>query len=255
MKITIMKISFIALILLSTTTISYSQEIKRNSFGFGIGANVYPIANSYNVTFDNMNGVGGYQGGGVLNSASVNFSFIYEYSLSKRISLAIEPTYIFTLLQFEPSVEYEYYGMSVGWPGFYYINQLNIPIICNFKFPLKETTSSFMLGIGASALFNLGNSEAIYETSFGYIDGNGNFIEEGKDQYRLESDLITPYAILRAGYEINSKHKVQVMFQYSFGILKSNWYNYHIEYAGINSESNFKKFRVSRFDVGLRFFI
>ncbi|MDR0789192.1 MAG: hypothetical protein LBO06_00185 [Bacteroidales bacterium] len=250
-----MKKVAIPILIILTIAKGYSQEIKQHNFGFGIGANVYPIANSYNVTFDNMDGVLWYQGGGVLNSGSVNFSFIYEYNIGKRISLSSEPTYILTILQFEPDVEYGYDGITSGWSGNYYINQLNIPVICNFKFPLKETTSNFMLGIGASALFNLGNTEAIYESGFGYIDDNGNLIELGTDQYRLKSDVITPYAILRAGYEINSKHKVQIMFQYSFGILKSNWYNFRSNYEGIDYESNFKKFRVSRFDVDLRFFI
>ena len=89
-------------------------------------------------------------------------------------------------------------------------------------------------------LFNIPTNETIYEFGNETLD----------NIYNLKSDVATPNIILWAGYEINSKNKVQIMFQYSFGILKSSWYNF----TNPTMDKNFENFRVSRFDVGIRFF-
>ena len=38
-----------------------------------------------------------------------------------------------------------------------------IPFIFNYKFPLSETNSNFLLGLGVSMLFNIPTNETIYE--------------------------------------------------------------------------------------------
>ncbi|MPL77261.1 hypothetical protein SDC9_23114 [bioreactor metagenome] len=226
------------------TTYSYSQEIKHNYFGLGFGANVYPIGNSYNQTSNSFADIFEeslfMEGGEVVNSGSLNFSFIYEYCFNNRISISLEPTYTFTLLQFEGSTDYLSYGYVKTGTATYLIHQINIPFIFNYKFPLSETNSNFLLGLGASMFLNIPTKEAIYE-----------FGNENLDHfYKIESNSATPNIILRAGYEINSKNKVQIVFQYNYGVLKSNWYNF----SNPTINKDFEKFRVSRFDVGLRFF-
>lgn len=219
---------------------SYSQEIKHNYFGLGIGANIYPIANSYNQTSGDFEHFLFMNGGRVVNSGSVNFSLIYEYCFNKRISISLDPSYIFTLLQFEGTSEYFSSGAVMTGVDSYLIHQMNIPFIFNYKFPLSETNSNFLLGLGASMVFNIPTNETIYE-----------FGDETLDNiYNLKSDIATPNIILRAGYEINSKNKVQIVFQYNYGVLKSSWYNF----TNPTMDKNFENFRVSRFDVGIRFF-
>lgn len=238
----------------------YAQDFKKNCFGIGIGVGAFN-GFSYNKTpeepvFFRLQGTGYIlDGGEVLQDYDLNASFIYEYSFSKKISLSTNPTYIFKHLKYSPNqtIIFNDYGAMLSfsttvYPHNYYLHQLDIPIVFNYKLYIGNY-SNILLGVGGSALINMYNSKNIYEYGFDFV-GNSTY-----EEYLLRVKPISPNLILKTGLEFNDKHRIQVYFQSRIGLSKSTNYgkNYSDNFIK-DVYTDFEKFSINSFTFGINYF-
>ena len=236
---------FVAAINLSAQTshLSEVKEFEKHNFGIGIGYSTFPIVSDYSSA--NIGSGSMYD---MTNAFIFNVSIQYDHAFSKHFSLSIQPTYINQYIEFK-DVTTPSQGIYTSRTNSLYFHQLSIPLFINYRFKLVDNVN-FMSSIGIGGIINLQK-----EKGFGL--GNGEtFVLNGVTNYSLYKTVtlnvdnsFTPEVLLRAGLEINTKRKMQVLLTYSFSPEK----NYYFKELDFCYKTN--NFRVTMLELGFNIFL
>lgn len=210
-----MRRTFATLALLACTFAAVSQNFQRHSFGIGIGESSFPIVKSYSDFMGNGEEFN------LSNAFVSSVSLKYDYSFNDRFSLSFEPAYLNTRLSYKDA---DYFTDALGNitaaaigsnSTSVYVHQVNLPLVVNFRFPIVENVR-LLTGIGASALVN-------FKKEIGFYDNPTFETVNGHSALSFNNSL-TPEFILRAGIEINTKHRIWLNASYHFSPVKNAHY-------------------------------
>ncbi|MBR1775196.1 MAG: outer membrane beta-barrel protein [Bacteroidales bacterium] len=199
----------------------FAQETMKHNFGLGVGTITTSSTNQF-LKYSNDSPTNGIKYGEIDKNIDLNLSFIYEYSLKSNMSLGINPTYRLNRAEITRVVNPNYIVIGDN-KATYTSHDLDIPLYFDYKLHLFSNLN-LITGIGASAMVNLDIND-----------------------WNTKRKDITPYGLLRLGFEAKANHKIQFMIKYRWNISKDAYY-----YNNLNKKESF---RLNTFDVGINIFL
>lgn len=216
-----------ATMFLALSCVAFAQDLKKHSFGVGVGTITTSSTNQY-LKFQDRGIQEPMIFGKIDNEFDLNLSLIYEYALNNKITLGFAPTYRLSKI----SLVTQPVSSSISTIGYGagddYTHDLDLPLYLDYRLLRLTEKSNFIVGGGFSGLINLSVSSDY-----------------------LSRETFTPYLSLRTGLEINAKHRMQVMLKYRWSISEGAYLEDH-RYLGLGD--NTKNFRINTFDVSFNLF-
>ncbi|MDO5759392.1 MAG: hypothetical protein Q4Q06_00035 [Bacteroidota bacterium] len=202
----------------------YSQEsnVKRHNFGIGISSSLSSSTNKFLKHIGNNTFEGNF--GKIDKNFDLNLSFLYEYNVSKNITIGVAPTYRESRAEINYQYESSLFGETTET-----IYDIEVPLFVDYKFSVMEKNKLFA-GVGFSGLFNINTDSEEIATK----------------------NTFSPYMLFRLGFDVYGKHRIQFLMQYRCNLSANTYYN-GIDY---NMFPHIQKeyFKVNTFDVGVNFF-
>ena len=208
-----MKKSLLTIIaILFAVSLSAQSVNKHHSFGFSVQFSSFPLTHAYS---------GGYELSGgsfdLANAFAIGVSGKYEYAFNRAFSLSFEPGYLYTRLSYKEYLTYPEHALVSNTN--LNVHQLNIPLIANFSCPMVENVN-FLASGGMNALVSLQKEINFLENpTVGYANGLNSL--------NFKSS-ITPEIVMKAGFEIATKHRIRVNACYYLPLTKNAYYSMNL---------------------------
>lgn len=206
------KLNFTIIALLFAVSLSAQSVNKHHSFGFGVQFSSFPLTYAYSGSYELSGG-----SFDLANAFAIGVSGKYEYAFNRAFSLSFEPGYLYTSLSYK---EYQTYPISALVSNTNLnVHQLNIPLIANFSCPMVENVN-FLASGGVNALVSLQKEINFLEIpTVGYANGLNSL--------NFKSS-ITPEIVMKAGFEIATKHRIRVNACYYLPLTKNAYYSMNL---------------------------
>lgn len=228
------KLHFTIIAILFAVSLSAQSVNKNHSFGFGVQFSSFPLTYAYS---------GGYELSGgsfdLANAFAIGVSAKYEYAFNRAFSLSFEPGYLYTRLSYKEYLTYPEHALVSNTN--LNVHQLNIPLIANFSCPMVENVN-FLASGGVNALVSLQKEINFLENpTVGYANGLNSL--------NFKSS-ITPEIVMKAGFEIATKHRIRVNACYYLPLTKNAYYSMNLPIDKIEYDA----MRISRLAFELSLF-
>lgn len=217
---------------------SKAEGFKRHNFGLGANFGSFPLHKDYCEAIATHGWMTDIR---VTSAFAWNVSFKYEYMFNKKFSLSAEAGYTNQRLGIRSDVYYPIPATGTSSHISEYstmgIHQLYVPIMANYRLRVADC-ANFVIGAGI-------NASLAFKDKFETKDLTGNVGVKFKNAVDMDF-------VLRAGFEIGSRHRMQVNATY----MVSPMYNlefYRGEYSSIFSAQEGDN--VSRLMFGFTIFL
>ena len=206
------KLNFTIIALLFAVSLSAQSVNKHHSFGFSVQFSSFPLTYAYSGSYELSGG-----SFDLANAFAIGVSGKYEYAFNRAFSLSFEPGYLYTSLSYKEYLTYPEHALVSNTN--LNVHQLNIPLIANFSCPMVENVN-FLASGGVNALVSLQKEINFSETpTASYVNGLNalNF-----------KSSITPEIVMKAGFEIATKHRIRVNACYYLPLTKNAYYSMNL---------------------------